>query len=130
MAPTLANEVRPAGVPTYCSACFNQDSSAQHVDFDASVDRGYGNRDDGLKVAMDDLILCEHCLRRGAELVGMRDARELQDELDSLRHRVDQERYRADRADEYAGRLELAMDARPVPVSHPRRRGRPPKEDA
>src|SRR5579872_2884464 len=124
MSARLANEVRPCGVPMYCSACHNQDSSLTHVDFDAACDRGYGDNN----VSMDDLILCEECLRRGAELVGMRDARELQDELTSLKRRLDQERYRADQADEYAGRLELAIDARPVAISAPRRRGRPAKE--
>lgn len=128
MAATLANEVRATGTPVYCSACFNQDPAAQHVDFDAANDRGYGESDTGIKVSMDDLILCEHCLRRGAELVGMRDARELEEELTSLRRQVDREKHRADAADEYAAKLEDAMDSRPVPVSHPRRRGRPPKD--
>lgn len=128
MTAKLANEVRATGTPVYCSACHNQNSSLQHVDFDAACDRGYGERDDGHLVAMDDLILCETCIRRGGVLVGMVDARELEDELANLRRQVDREKYRADQADEYAGKLELALDARPVQVSHPRKRGRPAKD--
>jgi hypothetical protein len=124
----VANEVRGTGTPVYCSACFNQDPSKDHIDFDAAIDRGYGD-DVTQQVAMDDLILCDECVRRGAVLVGMMDAREFQTELDSLRKRYEHEKARADSADDYATKLELALDSRPIAVSTPRRRGRPPKED-
>lgn len=127
MAPRI-NDVLSTGTPAYCSACFRQDSSKHYVDFDAAVDRGYGEQN----VAMDDLIVCEDCLRAGAVLVGMCDAREFEEDLRGLRLAVDRERKRADRSDEYASKLEDAIDARPVAVSPgraPRRRGHPPQED-
>lgn len=125
---TLANEIRAAGTPVYCSACHNQDPSKRHVDFDAACDRGYGERDDGHLIAMDDLVICEVCLRAAALLVGMRDMVEVQAELESLRKVARNEHYRADAADRYADQLEEAISNRPVPVSAPRRRGRPPKD--
>lgn len=130
MAPRPANEVRPAGLPLYCSACFNQDSSKQHIDFDAACDRGYGEHTpDGVKVSMDDLILCEECVRAGAVQVGMMDVREFEEKIHGLERAIERERYRADQAENYASQLESAMDARPVEVLHPRRRGRPRREE-
>jgi hypothetical protein len=129
MTTRLANDVRAVGTPTYCCACFGQNLGMQHVDFDASIDRGYGD-DPGQLVAMDDLIMCAGCIREGAILVGMVDGTEFQTEMDSLRKRFEQERQRADSAEQYADKLELALDARPNPVIAPRKRGRPPKEDA
>lgn len=115
MSTRLANEIRETGTPIYCSACFNQDPSRRHVDFDAASDRGYGNAE-ATKVVMDDLILCEECLRRGAELVGMADAAESQAKIDSLEAKLASERRENQKLQRYAENLELAFDARPQPV--------------
>ncbi len=128
MSTRLAEDViRLTGTPMYCSACFNQDSAVRHVDFDAASDRGYGHG--SVPVAMDDLVLCETCLKEGARLLGMIDQTLFQAELDGLRKRYEFERKRADSADLYAEKLEAAVDARPNPVSAPRRVGRPPKQE-
>ena len=129
MTTRLANEIRAAGTPTYCSGCFGQQTGLRHVDFDAASDRGYGD-DASIGVSMDDLILCENCVREGARLIGMMDVTEFQAEMDSLRRRWESEKNRADAAETYADKLELAIDARPNPVLAPRKRGRPVlKED-
>jgi hypothetical protein len=121
----LANEIRPASLPAYCSACFNQDPSLQHIDFDAASDRGYG--DGTLPVPMDDLILCENCVRTAARLLGMQDRTELERELSESRRRFTAEHRRADNAVSYAESLEKAFSERPNPIDMPRRAGRLPK---
>lgn len=127
MSVVLANEIRPVAMPVYCSACFNQNPDARHIDFDAASDRGYGQRDDGLQVAMDDLVLCEGCVREAALLLGMEAGEDRGRELEQLRNRWQAEKDRADRADRYAASLEDAFEHRPVAINTPRRRGRPPK---
>lgn len=58
--------------PTYCAACHLQRPEVKHVDFEAYFD---GPVMDGLthKQPIDDLILCEDCLKTGAMLIGMID---------------------------------------------------------
>jgi hypothetical protein len=124
MAPRLANEVREVGTPTHCSACFNQNPQVRHIDFDAACDRGYGNSE-AVKVQLDDLILCETCLRSGAALVDMVDATELAERIATLESRMAAEVKRADQAVGYANRMEQALAARPAPVKVSRPRGRP-----
>jgi hypothetical protein len=130
MSTTLANQVRPAGTPIFCSACHNQDSSARHVDFDAACDRGYGSLEDNpdIKISMDDLVLCETCLRHGASLVGLVDADEQGARVESLERRLAEETRRCEQAVNYANRMEEALAARPEPIQVSRPRGRPPRQ--
>lgn len=57
--------------PAYCSSCFNQDPQALHVDmeayWDGPVTEPKGDGHDA--VAIDDLILCEACVREAASLL-------------------------------------------------------------
>lgn len=122
----LANEIRPAELPMYCSACHNQDPSSQHVDFDAACDRGYGDSP-AIPVAMDDLILCANCLETGARLLGMVQSQETAEKMMTLEHRLGEERKRAEQAANYADRMEEALANRPAPIKISRPRGRPPK---
>jgi hypothetical protein len=110
----------------YCSACGCQDREKRHVDFDAACDRGYG-ADEAIAVSMDDLILCETCLRSGALLVGMIDDAEPVERIAILERRLDEEKLRADKAVSYAERMEAALAERPTPVKVSRPRGRPSK---
>lgn len=57
--------------PPFCSSCF-QHSTGNHVDFEAFYD-GPVIEKDGTKIPVDDLILCEECVRRAGELLGMID---------------------------------------------------------
>ena len=57
--------------PPFCAACF-QHSTDTHVDFEASYD-GPVIEKDGIKTPVDDLILCESCVRSAANLLGMLD---------------------------------------------------------
>lgn len=126
MSVQIANDIRPAELPMYCSACGCQDREKQHVDFDAGCDRGYGG-EGAVKVAMEDLILCESCLRAGAALVGMVDDQEPGRRITQLEQQLADEKLRADKAVAYADRMEAAIEARPEPLKVQRPRGRPRK---
>jgi hypothetical protein len=59
--------------PAYCSACHGQYPERQHVDFEAYWDGPVfetGPEDNTIKVAIDDLILCENCMDTAAMLLG------------------------------------------------------------
>ena len=126
MSVQLTNDIRPAELPVYCSACACQDKTKRHVDFDAACDRGYG-ADEAVAVSMDDLIICETCLRSAAGLVGMIDDTEPVEKIAVLERRLAEEQKRADKASSYAERMEQALATRPTPVKVSRPRGRPPK---
>jgi hypothetical protein len=112
----LANEIRPTGVPQYCSACHNQDPTRRHVDFDAACDRGYGN-EEAVKVAFDDLILCEQCLKEGAGHVGMIDGKRVLAENSELERKLNTAKTRIEQLERYVGNLEDAFDHRPQPIT-------------
>lgn len=127
MAVRDANEIRPAALPMYCSACHGQYPERKHIDFDAAIDRGWYGNDHGTHITMDDLILCEECLRNGAELIGMMDTNSFLDKMQSLEHRLEEETKRAEKWAEYADRMEVAFQHRPETLKVTRPRGRPPK---
>ena len=54
--------------PVYCASCHRQNVELRHVDFEAYYDGPVINGD--IKVSIDDLIICEECMRAGAELLG------------------------------------------------------------
>lgn len=108
----LANEIRETTTPVRCSGCFNQQPHLRHVDFDAACDRGYGN-DEGVKINMDDLILCENCVREGAEKLGIKDSRQLAAKVETLEKRLDVSEKRRVQAEKWAGTMEDAISHRP-----------------
>lgn len=57
--------------PAYCASCFNQDPQALHVDMEAYFDGPVpvAKKDGYDAVAIDDLILCEGCVREAASLL-------------------------------------------------------------
>lgn len=124
----LASDIREADKPIYCSACFNN-QDCRHIDFEAACDRGYGN-DEAVKIAMDDLVLCEHCLKAGARILGMTDDETLHARLDSLERKLDIEVKRREKAERYSDTLEEAVGQRPEPIhiDH-RKRPRKPVEE-
>lgn len=127
MAVRDANEIRPAELPMYCSACHGQYPERKHIDFDAAIDRGWYGNDPATHVTMDDLILCEECLRIGAELIGMMDTHAFMEKIQSLEARLAREEKEREKATEYADRMEQALQHRPESLKVTRPRGRPPK---
>lgn len=124
----LANEIREASRPIHCAACFNS-QEIRHIDFDAACDRGYS---DGVAIAvsMDELVLCENCVRVGAELLGMTASDTLRAELEDTKRKLDVQRKRQEQAQRYADTMEEALQRRPEPVhiDH-RKRPRQLRED-
>lgn len=47
--------------PVYCSCCFQQQPTKLHIDFEVAWDGPVIN-EDGLRVPIDDLYLCENCI--------------------------------------------------------------------
>lgn len=50
--------------PVYCSCCFEQKPGAVHVDYQVAWDGPVIN-EDGLRVPIDDLYLCQGCIEEG-----------------------------------------------------------------
>ena len=123
----LASDIREAAKPIFCSACFNS-QPVRHIDFDAACDRGYGKAE-ATQVAMDDLVLCEGCVKEGAEILGMIDAEEWQREKQRLEHEVTTQKRLREQSDRYAGTLEDAVSQRGIHVDH-RKRPRQKQEAA
>jgi hypothetical protein len=134
-----ANQIRPTHLPIYCSACLGQYPNRRHVDFDAECDRGYaetivqgksqGEPISQLPIQMDDLILCEDCLRNGAEVIGMIDGKSLEAELEALKRKNELLEKRAEKAENYADRLEEGLTKlreKPVRVDHRQKPRRTP----
>ena len=107
--------VLQAAMPIRCSACYGQYPERTYWDFEALCDRGifYGG-EGAVPVKMDDLVLCDECVKEGARAIGWvaQDdelVKKLQDELDT-------ERKARKQAQNYSDRLEAAFDARLEPV--------------
>lgn len=121
----LANEIREASRPVYCSACFNS-QGIRHVDFDAASDRGYAN-EEAVKINMDDLILCENCIKEGARALGIEDSLTLKEELEDHKRKLDITHRRLKQAQRYADTMEEALQHRPKEV-HIDHRKKPRKD--
>lgn len=60
--------MRLTDTPAYCASCFGQYPERRHVDMEAYFD-GPVLDASGTKQAIDDLVLCEDCVREAAQLV-------------------------------------------------------------
>lgn len=79
--------------PAYCSGCFQAKPGSRHVDFDVAWDgptvaegiaAGDGEITQTVAVTIDDLILCEDCLRAAAALIGLADQEQLAAQVSQL----------------------------------------------
>lgn len=85
--------------PAYCSACFQQQPDVPHVDLNAAWE-GPVLDVSGTKHTIDDLMLCENCIRQAAD--------QLPEALD-LKREYDQLNVRYERVVEYSHRLQAAV---------------------
>lgn len=95
--------------PTHCSSCFVQKPDARHVDFDAAWDGpviNEGDKDSPAFVSIDELIICEDCLRDAGALVELRPAGRVEQERDELREQLRETRERLAGAVDHINRLE------------------------
>lgn len=114
-------------VPTFCARCHGQYTDRRHVDFEAYYDGPVLERD-GIKVAIDDLILCEECWAEAAPLFGF--SRDEDPEVVRLRSETAAQRAELGRLSAYISRLEKTLAQRPeqLPAAEKRSPGRPRKD--
>ena len=74
--------------PAFCSSCFQAKPQMLHIDFEAAYDGPVIN-DGGIKVMIDDLVICEDCLSVAAKMVGMVHDEELKAENKELGEAVE-----------------------------------------
>jgi hypothetical protein len=107
--------------PPRCASCYGQYTDRKHVDLEASYDGPVveggiigedGERQDTIKVSIDELVLCELCLREAAGLIGMVDG---DDSDDELRQRVQDLAERNAGLQAYVDQLEKTIAAKPEP---------------
>ncbi len=82
--------------PPFCAGCYGQYPALRHVDYESAWDGPMLNAEDGIRMTVDELVMCEECIKAGARLVGMSDALDVQ-ENEQLRAEVGElRRYRAE----------------------------------
>lgn len=96
----------------YCSACFGAYHDRQHVDFEAYYD---GPVIEGsVRVAIDDLVLCELCLENAANLLGFEAGAKAKIEKKNAEiKRLSEQLLKQER---YALKLQEAFDSKPTRV--------------
>lgn len=101
--------------PPRCSSCYSQKPDLRHVDFSAYYDGPVVPAAEGegvVQVAIDDLVICEQCLKEAAELVGMGDTEREREEIQRLRYELEAAAEREAAAVRLVSQLEKAAEAR------------------
>lgn len=98
------------GTP-YCASCYQQQPEMRHIDFGAAFDGP--TLEGATKVMIDDLIVCETCLRTAVALIGITgDVEELQDELRLANQQLMELGERNRGLEHYRSQLEAAIAAK------------------
>ena len=105
--------------PPRCSACFQAKPQETHVDFGAAYDGPVVPAAENVAGlvghVIDDLILCETCITEAAQLVGLGNAAALTAERDQLEAGNRELRAKLAGFEDYAAKLQAALDAKPQP---------------
>lgn len=73
-----------------CSSCGGHYPDRVYVDFDAAYDGGTIKLDDStVPYSIDDNIMCEDCVREGAQMIGMVDGEESKARIAELEEQVE-----------------------------------------
>jgi hypothetical protein len=96
--------------PPACSGCFQQKLTKRHVDFDVAYDGPSMMNPQGGHQPIDDLILCEDCLRTAGVLVGLGDVEAMEAEVAMHRSATDLAESRADAAESRLAAMETALE--------------------
>lgn len=114
MSITIAKrEARLAEMPMFCASCGSQDPEARYVDFDAAWDGPVVNPEDGIKMQIDDLVVCENCLKEASALVGLVDPDRVAETLANAQEDLVAKEQKITELQRYIERLEAAIDAKP-----------------
>lgn len=107
--------------PTHCSVCFGQYVERRHVDFEVAWDGpvlkdevagGAGTTD----VSIDDIIVCEECLKLAAAVIGLKDPDEMAEYAEAQEKRVDELLEKVRGLERHNGKLEEALASKKVLV--------------
>lgn len=113
--------------PAGCAACFGQYPQRTHVDFGSSYDGpmlpAQENATGVVGVSIDELVICEECLRTAAQLLGLTDPGQTTEQLEALTAQAEELTERLAGAMAYANKLETAIAAKPKPARRPPRAG-------
>lgn len=66
--------------PAFCSACYGQDPECIYVDFESAWDGPIIDEGNGMKISIDDLVICETCLMAAANMKGLDSTKEIKTE--------------------------------------------------
>lgn len=105
--------------PSRCAACFQgAREGVRFVDFDAAIDRGtFVNEQNAVLDGIDDLHLCEACVRSATEVLALKPAVQAGQAREIRRLELSVERWQ-----QYARDLEATLKGRPDPARGARRR--------
>lgn len=104
--------------PVRCSACFGQYTDRQHVDFEAAWEGPTfkdgivgpdGEITNSILVSIDDLIICDDCLRAAAALLGLKDPDELAEYTEQLEKQRDELLEKVRGHEQHAKNLEASL---------------------
>jgi len=81
-----ASKIKLTGAaPSACSSCYGQYPERLHIDFGAAFDGPVLFGKDGATLGqVDELIICDECLRAGADLLGLRSQGDLEAQVATL----------------------------------------------
>ena len=107
--------------PPRCSACFQAKPQETHVDFGAAYDGPVVPAAENVAGlvghVIDDLILCETCITEAAKLIGLDNAAAVIAERDQLEAGNRELRAKLAGFEDYANKLQAALDAKPQPAT-------------
>jgi|SRR5215831_2007676 len=87
VAPEIAGKT-----PPYCSSCFQQQFDKRHIDFSVAWDGGTLRDAGGTLITIDDLVLCEDCVRIASNVLSHDADTELGRELRIAKERAAEQR--------------------------------------
>jgi hypothetical protein len=115
--------------PAVCSACHNSQPELRHVDFDAEYDGPViGGGPEARGIAVDDLILCERCIRDAGRLVGLEPIGDTAATIEALQSQLLAAGDWNSQLGKYVWSLQEALASRPDSLPS-RPRGRLPKPE-
>lgn len=104
---------RLSEMPMFCASCGSQDPQARYVDFDAAWDGPVVNPDDGIKMQIDDLVICEGCLKEASRLVGLVDPDQTAETLARAQQDLIAKEEKITELQRYIDGLQAAIAAKP-----------------
>lgn len=106
--------------PPNCSVCWQTRDDIRHVDFEVAHE-GPVLFEGTTPVQIDQLVICESCLKAGGELVGLVDWAERADLLADLQAQLQTAEAELVKARRYATDLERAVQSKPGRRTSPTR---------